>query len=260
MSDQNRGDQNRDEQPASIPTPEPVVDSPFDAIPPAAPGSVPPPAAPRAPGSGDHATPPVVPPAAAASHANPGGYPGHPGAAPGAPSPAPAQPPYSGTPQPYPGSGPAQPGGYPGAYPAPGYPGQPYGSAPVPPAGRPRQVTTACILAWVIAGLGLFSVVAALLLLVQYPGIDGAFLFGALVIPVLVIIGLAVFAFFTWQGKGWARIALTVVFALNAISALSNIGNGQPQSLLGLVLSVGSIVLLWLPASNAWFRAKRSAA
>lgn len=261
-------DQNREDKPESIPAPEPVVDSAFDAIPGASAASTDP-ATPIVPPA-----PPTADPAAAAAAPVPPAAPADPGTP--VPPPAPPAPPQdypgaaaNGYPSPAPGNYPgAAPGQTPAAYPgAPGatpyaggaYPGQPYGAAPVPSTTRPRQVVSACVLAWVIAGLGVLGLLGALALMSQY-GVDGAFLAGALFIPVLTIIGLAVFAIFTWQGKGWARIALTVMFAINTIGGLANIGNGAPQSILGVLLSIGAIVLLWLPASSAWFAVKRQSA
>jgi len=248
-------DQNREDTPESIPTPEPVVDSAFDAIPgtsadaatppvpPAAPSADP--SAAAAPASGAAPVPPVPPssgaPVPPAPPAPPQGQPGgaYPGAAAG----------YPGQPAAYPG----QPGA------TAGYPGQPYDAAPAAPTTRPRQVVTACVLAWVIAGLGVVGLISAMVLMSQY-GIDGAVIAGSVLIPIVVIIGLAVFAVFTWQGKGWARIALTVMFAINTLSGLANIGNGAPQGILGVILSIGAIVMLWLPVTNAWFAAKRQSA
>lgn len=259
-------DQNREDTPESIPTPEPVVDSAFDAIPgasadaatppvpPAAPSADP--SAAAAPASGAAPVPPVPPssgaPVPPAPPAPPQGQPGgaYPGAAAGYPGAAPGQPtPYPGQPAAYPG----QPGA------TAGYPAQPYDAAPAAPTTRPRQVVTACVLAWVIAGLGVVGLISAMVLMSQY-GIDGAVIAGSVLIPIVVIIGLAVFAVFTWQGKGWARIALTVMFAINTLSGLANIGNGAPQGILGVILSIGAIVMLWLPVTNAWFAAKRQSA
>lgn len=266
-------DQNREEQPEPIPAPEPVVDSAFDAIPqdapqppeasdpvappaptvdPSAPAAAAPPATPDA-----HLPPVAPPPPQVAPGVGPahGGYPAAPGAATG--HAAPGQPgAYPGAPGGYPGQPGAYPGGAPGnTYPA--YPGQAYGAQQGAPTARPRFVMSACVLAWVIAALGAIGIVATLVLLTQYPGIDGAYVAGALLIPILTIVGLVVFAVFTWQGKAWARVGLTAMFALNTIAGLANVGNGVPQAILGVLLSVLGIVLLWLGPSNAWFRAQR---
>lgn len=270
-------DQNREEQPESIPTPDPVVDSAFDAIPgasaasaeqnspivPPAPSTSAPDASPATDGSqptqpSASPVPPPTPPAP--TQAYPGGQPpqGHPGAQPQGGYPAPPAAGYPPAANGYPGNG--YPGAAPGQQPYPGaaYPAQPYAA---PPAGvtRPRFVVSACVLAWVIAALGAIGLIAALSLLAGY-NINGGYLAGYLIVPILTIIGLVVFAIFTWQGRGWARIALTVMFALNAISGLASIGNGQPNALFGVLLSILGIVLLWLRPSNAWFAAKRASA
>ncbi|OCG73370.1 hypothetical protein [Microbacterium sediminis] len=271
-------DQNREEQPDSIPTPDPVVDSAFDAIPGASAASAdqnPPIVPPAPPTSASDASQPAAPDApqtsAPAPSSGPSASPVPPPVPPAAPQAYPgAQPAQGAYPAPpaangypagngYPGAAPGQQP-YPGAaYPGAAYPAQPYGATPPAGATRPRFVVSACVLAWVIAALGAIGLIAALSLLARYD-VDGGYLAGYLIIPILTIIGLVVFAIFTWQGRGWARIALTVMFALNAVSGLASIGNGQTNALFGLLLSVLGIVLLWLRPSNAWFAAKRASA
>jgi len=118
----------------------------------------------------------------------------------------------------------------------------------------------ACIIAWVVAALGLLGAVATLVFSLQVGGGATGYVFGLLLVPLLIIAGVAIFSVFTWQGKGWARIVLTVFLAIQVILGLASIGNGSPQSIVGVLLCVLVVVLLWLPLSNAWFKAQKTSA
>lgn len=62
------------------------------------------------------------------------------------------------------------------------------------------------------------------------------------------------FAVFLLRGKNWARIVLTVVGALTLIGLAMKMALGDWASGISLVLTVAAIVLMYLPASNAYFR------
>lgn len=58
------------------------------------------------------------------------------------------------------------------------------------------------------------------------------------------------------RGAGWARIVLTVLGAVSIVTAAFAL-----LSATGLAIGaagIAGIVLLWLPASNAWFRAGKA--
>lgn len=85
----------------------------------------------------------------------------------------------------------------------------------------------------------------------------------ALVSAIVIGGGLAVCAAFAARGAGWARIAVTVFGFLGFAAGM--IGLLQPSTVLfklfGLVMAVvamGAVVLLWLPASSAFFRARKA--
>jgi hypothetical protein len=89
------------------------------------------------------------------------------------------------------------------------------------------------------------------------------------------VIFLALYLFFAFKmraGRNWARIVLTVLSALSIISALTTTTtavtvNGhvykststQFVGWIGVVLAIVAIVLMFLPASNAYFTASKAA-
>lgn len=62
---------------------------------------------------------------------------------------------------------------------------------------------------------------------------------------------LAILAIFVLRGQNWARVTVTVVGALAALTLLI--------SLVGWLLPVVAIVLQFLPAANTWFRSRPGA-
>src|ERR1700712_1287690 len=91
---------------------------------------------------------------------------------------------------------------------------------------------------------------------------------------VVGVIFLALYLFFAFKmraGRNWARIVLTVLSALSIISSFSPSAtvtvNGhvykstgtQFVGWIGVVLAIVAIVLMFLPASNAYFSASRAA-
>lgn len=68
----------------------------------------------------------------------------------------------------------------------------------------------------------------------------------------------AMFAYFIGKGANWARIVYTVLGVLGLLFGLMGIG-GQPAvllvlSLVGVVLTIATIVFLFRPDSNAYFK------
>ncbi len=94
-------------------------------------------------------------------------------------------------------------------------------------------------------------------------GVAGWVVVVTLVVSTVVSVGLWVL--FAWLfGRGQARVVGTVLGAVNGVGSLW--GFFQPLDLLELVLTlvslavvVGAMVLLWLPATSAWFRAVKAA-
>ena len=75
-----------------------------------------------------------------------------------------------------------------------------------------------------------------------------------LVVLLVIVIAQAIVLIFVGKGKNWARITLSVLIAVGIVLDLVTM-----NPTIGDALGVLVIVLLWLPASTAWFRAKSSA-
>jgi hypothetical protein len=165
------------------------------------------------------------------------------------------------------------------AYQAPGYPsspppGYPGGAAttdgePTPPG----TVTGAFVLylisaiAIIVTGLLVFTGPAERSIREQLerdPGNTGGMSIDQLVttaqwiaFAVTVVIG-AVWLLFIFKmraGRNWARIVITVFAVLGLLSLFSGYRSGQAWDFIGPVLSVLALVLMWLPASNEYFKA-----
>lgn len=181
--------------------------------------------------------------------------------------------PYPPTPPPPQGYyGPAYPGG---TYPAPPYPpGQPvypgYPGSPTPPT-RPGQVTAGVIMSWV--GGGVFALLGVLLLALAdnkdlLDGVEqqlgnqlnrdqATTIFRTLGVGLGVWgIAVIVFAVLAWNGKNWARIALTVMGGLYCASQLVGIVSGAVAGLPFLAYVVICVGLLWTRQAGAWFTAR----
>jgi hypothetical protein len=72
----------------------------------------------------------------------------------------------------------------------------------------------------------------------------------------------AMFIWFAWNGRNWARIVLWVLGGLGVVSGLVSVASPQPGmpgflvglSLFSFLLTVAGIVLLALKPSNDWYR------
>jgi hypothetical protein len=182
------------------------------------------------------------------------------------------QPQYQPPQNPYPGGG----------YPSGGYPGQgQQGPAPV----APGPVKGAFLVYVVVAVLALVSLVLSVTSSVwqqaiddnpNTSGIDAQSLVNTVKIVAVVVgvIFIALYLFFAFKmraGRNWARIVLTVLSALSILSSTSasssvTINNNvyrstgsQTFSWIGTVLAIVAIVLMFLPASNAYFSASKAA-
>ena len=215
----------------SPPTPPPTPVGPADQVPPLAdaPG-VPPPEAhhgPAYPGE----TYPIYPPGQPA-------YPGHPAYPSG-------QPPY--------------------------LPGQPVYPGAVALTARPGQVTAGVIMSWV--GGGVFALLGVLLFALAdnkdlLDGVEqqlgnqlnrdqATTIFRTLGVGLGVWgIAVIVFAVLAWNGKNWARIALTVMGGLYCASQLVGIVSGAVAGLPFLAYVVICVGLLWTREAGAWFTAR----
>ena len=181
--------------------------------------------------------------------------------------------------------------GYPGG--ASSYPGGPYGAGG-PPAGKPARpgAVTGSFLLWVLGAI--VSVVTIVLLfnsadwdrIVAEAAANGATDLNGVTpqqvvntlrgvfIGVFVVFALlyVFFAFMMWGGRNWARIVLTVLGALGVIGSFGSSNasgsftfNGTTYATtttsynwIGAVVSIVAIVLMYLPASNAYFRESKA--
>jgi hypothetical protein len=74
----------------------------------------------------------------------------------------------------------------------------------------------------------------------------------------------ALFIWFAWQGRNWARIVLWVFGALGVVTGLTGLGNTaalagfvEGLSICQWVLSLAAIVLLAQKSANEWYRFRR---
>lgn len=193
---------------------------------------------------------PLTPPPAGA----PGATHATPSAAPGASAPGgPVQP--DATPG-YPGTQPGYPGGQ------LGYPGA-QGMAPASPLKRPGTVLAALIIEWISIAIVLIASIFGAVGLAAVssevagnPEAEAAVGVASLMLVVLlvIVIAQAIVLIFVGKDKNWARITLSVLIAVGIVLDLVTM-----NPTIGDALGVLVIVLLWLPASTAWFRAKSSA-
>ncbi len=89
----------------------------------------------------------------------------------------------------------------------------------------------------------------------------GALVAGA-VIGLLLVVAQLLFVFLMRGGRNWARIVLAVLGGLvvlfGLIGFVGTTGAMGAGSLLQLLLLIGAIVAMFLPAANAWFRPRRA--
>jgi len=70
----------------------------------------------------------------------------------------------------------------------------------------------------------------------------------------------ALFVWFAWQGRNWARIVLWVLGGLGVVSGLAGLGVGSPLPFLSalnvfqLLILIAGVIFLALKPSNEWYR------
>jgi hypothetical protein len=201
-------------------------------------------------------------------------------------NPPPQQPPsYPAAPPSYPSAPPPLPPSYPAA---PGYGAPQWGGAAPRPVERPATVR---------AGIGAFmaslilGLIAAIVTFTQlddlinqalataraqgqnvpsgadaltHDTVRAVILVGSII--GLVIIGLeAMFIWFAWNGRNWARIVLWVIGGFGIISGLFSLFGGgttasgflDALSIVQFLLVLAGVILLALKPSNEWYRYRR---
>jgi hypothetical protein len=79
-----------------------------------------------------------------------------------------------------------------------------------------------------------------------------------LILAIVGIIGVLLWVWMAWannRGRGWARIVATVLFALNTISLVFEVGRASVSIIpiaLGWLVGLGAIVLLWRRETSAY--------
>jgi len=163
-------------------------------------------------------------------------------------------------------------GGVPSMPVAPQYQSQ-HDPAPVE---RPSSVTRAVQLMYVGAALSVVGIIVAWVTRSELrdqieaasPTLTSDAVESATTISLAVasVVGLLGVALWLWMaaangaGKSWARVLSTVLGGISALSAVYSLSTGTgitvAMQLLSLVLAVAILVLLWRPASSAFFRAR----
>lgn len=138
---------------------------------------------------------------------------------------------------------------------------------------KPPSVKTAVTLIWVSVGLGVVSSLISLLFLddivdqtleADASGMSRdtaqAFAIGGVVFSLIISVALAaLFAYFIGKGANWARIVYTVLAVIGIIFGLFGLLGSQPVVLLllsvvSLAISVATLVFLYRPDANAYFK------
>jgi hypothetical protein len=150
---------------------------------------------------------------------------------------------------------------------------------PVAPPERPASITRAVQLMYVGAALSLVGLVVAWATKSQIKDklADASTTLTPSELDTALNVALGVATFFAlvgvglwlWMaatnkaGRSWARVVATVLGALNVLSTLyglrSSAGVSILLSVLSLVLAVTILVLLWRPASSAYYQASAAA-
>jgi hypothetical protein len=84
-----------------------------------------------------------------------------------------------------------------------------------------------------------------------------------LTITLVILVGLALIGLWLWmtratsQGKNWARIVSTVLFALATLELIGSHGLVLAAAALTWLSGLGAVWMLWRPASSAFFKSAR---
>ncbi|WP_343918985.1 hypothetical protein [Agrococcus citreus] len=129
---------------------------------------------------------------------------------------------------------------------------------------RPVVVVCGLALQWIAIALAVVALAIPLIRLLALAVMDGIPLPGALgvvtliaVLPGALVAVQSIVLVFAAKGRNWARILLGVLAVLAAIGAVSSVTADLPLHP-GSVLSIIGVVLLFLPAANAWYRSRRT--
>jgi hypothetical protein len=126
-------------------------------------------------------------------------------------------------------------------------------------AGRPGSVTTAGILLTVAFVLGILSLGGLLLRPGIIPLLPMTYWIRTIGVSALWIVVLLCY----WQRQGWARIGIVLLtlwavgnlmLALTRNLSLAALSFSLAFALLLAILRIGAVVLMFTPASNAWFK------
>jgi hypothetical protein len=133
------------------------------------------------------------------------------------------------------------------------------------PIERPKPVKTALILCWISLALTLPLMVEGFLDVMNAGDAEApAAYFAMLAVFYVAVFAFAVFVIvFIGRARNWARIVYAVLTGLSLISTIASLPAilgrawySGPLELLTTAIDVAIVVLLFLPASNAWFRVR----
>jgi len=160
---------------------------------------------------------------------------------------------------------------------APQYQAQPSAAVAVE---RPSSVTRAVQLMYVGAALSIIGIIVAWATKSQLhdqvakasPSLTPDEVDTAVTVSLglATVVGLVAVGLWLWMasangaGKSWARIVATVLGGLGVVSTLFALttatGTTVALQVISLLLAIAILVLLWLPASSAYFRARSARA
>lgn len=112
---------------------------------------------------------------------------------------------------------------------------------------------------WLVGGalgvvFGLFGLLAGFAAVAMFGGV-GALVLVLVLVAVVLAAAQVILAMKMKEGKQWARLALTILAALNILLSIGvSSGNGAGSNWFGTVIAVVAAVLMWLPNSQAWFQ------
>ncbi|TLM84617.1 hypothetical protein [Pseudarthrobacter sp. NamE5] len=127
-------------------------------------------------------------------------------------------------------------------------------------AGRPTEIKVSFWI-WLIGGIlgmlgGLLGMLASLVLFSAAPSTAAAVVTLMLLAAAVGVVQM-VLAVRMKAGRNWARLALTALSGATLVLAVANgaMGVGQAGNWIAFLISLVAAVLLWLPASRAYFAA-----
>jgi hypothetical protein len=132
-------------------------------------------------------------------------------------------------------------------------------------AGRPSTVTWSFIIWLITVLLGIVGSIFIFILagtgaaVAGAGGLAGAFIVAGIIGIIIAIVELLI-VFKMRDGRNWARIVLLVLAILQVIGNATQGGNNNAVNWIGLIAVVVATVLMFLPASNGYFRGNRATA